>query len=360
MLYSLMQYAHFLQFSRVSKHPGGWADLVVVAEIEEVMQEQRGWRDILADVIRNQHERQRLVRELGINPITLSRWAANQARPREQYRDRLLELMPEKVRQEFANSLVEEFPENADATSELEEEPSPEIPSPFYARIFSAYTSTSHALRSSSILTLILQQMLAHLDPAQEGLSVSVLRCIRPPRGEQVRSLQEFIGRGTPPFDTHQEQQLFLLGADTLAGAAVMRLHPQINQNLREESYAPFLRTHLEESAMACPLLFENRVAGCSLVSSNRANYFTPIRQKLVQDYTNLMVLALSADDFFDPAYIALSLLPSRKEQQPFFSNFRQRVERLMSGADGVERSRQEAELAACRQIEDELFHSNS
>ncbi len=72
------------------------------------------------------------------------------------------------------------------------------------------------------------------------------------------------------------------------------------------------------------------------------------------------MVLALSSDDFFDPADIALSLLPPRMEQQPFFSNFRQRVERLMSGADGVEHSRQEAELAACRQIEDEMIHSNS
>lgn len=355
-----MQYAHFLQFSRASKHSGEWADFAGEAEVEKIMQEQRGWRDILADVIKNHHERQRLVRELGVNPITLPRWASNQARPRSQYRDRLIEAMPEKVRQEFAASLMEEFPENADATSELQEEPSSEIPSPFYARIFSAYTSASRSLRSSSILALILQQMLAHLDPTQEGLSVFVLRCTRPPRGEQVRSLQEFMGRGTPPFDTYQELQLFLLGADTLAGAAVTRLYPHINQNLREESYAPFLRTPLEESAMTCPVLFEDRIAGCSLVASNRAHYFTPIRQKLVQDYTNLMVLALSPDAFFDPADIALSLLPPRQEQQPFFVGFRQRVEQLMRGADGVERSRQEAELAACRQIEEEMIRSHS
>jgi hypothetical protein len=355
-----MQYAHFHRSSRKNKRPGGWADMAVLTEVEIKMQEQRGWRDILTEVIRNPHERQRLVRELGVNSITLSRWASNQARPRPQYRDRLIEAMPEKVRQEFAELLAIEFPENVNAASELEEEPALDIPSPFYARIFSAYTSASRSLRSSSILALILQQMLAHLDPAQEGLSISIVRFTRPLLGERARSLQEFTGRGTSPFDAFQELQLFLLGADTLAGAAVTRMHPQINQNLREESYAPFLRTQLEESAMACPLLFEDRIAGCSLVASNRANYFTPTRQQLIQDYTNLMVLAFSPEDFYDPSDIALALMPPRNEQQPFFDNFRQRVERLMWGADGVERSRQEAELAACRQIEEEMIRSLS
>lgn len=135
-----------------------------------------------------------------------------------------------------------------------------------------------------------------------------------------------------------------------------MRLQPLVNQNLRDENYAPFLRDDFEESAMACPLLFENRVAGASLVTSNQANYFTPVRQQIIQDYTNLMVLALNPEDLYEPSAIELTLMPSRQEQQPFFDNFRQRVTAFMKGASGAGRS--EAELAACRQIEEEIIRS--
>jgi len=116
------------------------------------------------------------------------------------------------------------------------------------------------------------------------------------------------------------------------------------------------MRDDLEESAMACPLLFENRVAGASLVISNQANYFTPVRQQIIQDYTNLMVLALHPEDFHKPSNIAFKLMPSRQVQQPFFENFHQRVAAFMKGTGGASRS--EAEIAACHQIEEEIIRS--
>src|SRR5205085_742322 len=164
------------------------------------MQQPHSWRDLLKEVIENIVERQRIANALGVNPITLVRWADKQARPRLHYRQRLIDAVPAQIRQEFAASLAKEFPE---------------------------------------------------------------------------------------------EMQPMFLGIESLAGAAVMEFSKQINQNLKGNSFRPALPSEFEESAMACPLTFEGRIAGCLLVSSTRLNYFTARRQQLVQDYTNLLILAL-------------------------------------------------------------------
>ena len=320
------------------------------------MQQSRSWRDLLREVIENIVERQRIARALGVNTITLTRWAESRARPRLLYRQKLVDAMPAQMRQEFAASLAKEFPEDAQPSSESEEELISEIPSAFYARIFSAYTSTPGTLRASSIFTIILQQMLAHLDPDQEGLFISIIRCTRPAPDVPVRSLQEIFGRGTPPFKIYQEMQLMFLGIESLAGVAVMQFSKQINQNLREESYRPALQTEFEESAMACPLTFEGRIAGCLLVSSTQVNFFTPRRQQLVQDYTNLLVLALQQEDFYEHSRIALQPMPPYHEQQPVFKTFRARVAEILQRPGNASISEANAELIALQEIEEAII----
>ena len=320
------------------------------------MQQPHSWRDLLKDVIENMVERQRIASALGVNPVTLVRWADKQARPRLHYRQKLIDAVPAQIRQEFAASLAKEFPEDMQPAAAGEDEPIAEIPSAFYGRTFSAYTSTPRSLRSSSIFTIILQQMLAHLDADQEGLFISVIRCTRPAPGRPVRSLQEIIGRGTPPFKPYQEMQSMLLGIESLAGAAVMQFSKQINQNLRGESFRPALRAEFEESAMACPLTFEERIAGCLLVSSTQLNYFTPGRQQLVQDYTNLMVLALQKEDFYDHSSIALVVMPPLHEQQPVFDRFRVLVTNILQRSDNAHLTKAEAESKALQEIEESII----
>ncbi len=321
------------------------------------MQQPRSWRDLLKEVIENIVERQRIASALGVNPITLVRWADKQARPRLHYRQKLIDAMPAQIRQEFAASLAKEFPEDTQpATNAGEEEPTPEIPSAFYARAISAFTSTPHSLRSSSIFTIILQQMLAHLDAEQEGLFISVIRCTRPAPGRPVRSLQEIIGRGTPPFKLYQEMQPMFLGIESLAGAAVMEFSKQINQNLKENSFQPALRTEFEESAMACPLTFEGRIAGCVLVSSTQLNYFTARREQLVQDYTNMLILALQQEDFYDHSNITLVVMPPPQEQQPVFERFRALVAEVLNRPGNANISEAEAESIALQEIEEAII----
>src|SRR5579863_495466 len=325
------------------------------------MQQARSWRDMLAEVIRDVHEKQRIAQALGVNPMTLTRWATNQSQPRFLHHKKLLDVFPVQHKQEFSALFAVEFPESRERSNEQSEEPVEEIPSAFYARIFSAYTSAPRGLRASSILSLILQQMLSHLDTDQEGLSISVALCTPPSPGHPVRSLHEYAGRGTAPFKSHLDLQPFFLGMEAMTGFVVTQCHELVNQNLREDvGIRPFIRTDWEESAMAYPLLFENRIAGCSLVASTRVNFFTPARRRLVQEYTNLMVLALNQGDFYEPSLVELRFMPSLRVQQPFFAQFSSRVMAIMNRLAGQRITRTEAEVIAFQEIEEEILSHNN
>jgi len=116
-----------------------------------------------------------------------------------------------------------------------------------------------------------------------------------------------------------------------LAGHAVSSWRLEANQNLQsEQTFLPFLRTKWEMSAAACPLLQANRVAGCLLVSSTQANYFSPARLELIQNYANLMVLACEPEDFYEHTSIQLALMPAPELQQTHFAHFQRSVKNLM------------------------------
>jgi hypothetical protein len=324
------------------------------------MQQARSWRDLLSEVIRDPREKQRIAHALGVNPMTLVRWASGQSRPRVQHHKKLLDAFPAQYKQEFSALFAEEFPESHEPSNKQSEVPVEEIPSAFYARIFSAYTSVPRGLRTSSILSLILQQMLSHLDTDQEGLSISVALCTPPSPGQPVHSLREHTGRGTAPFKSHLDLQPFFLGMESMAGFVVTNGHELVNQNLRADtSFAPFLKTEWEESAMAYPLLFENCIAGCSIVASTRVNFFTPAHRRLVQDYTHLMVLALNPGDFYESSRVDLRIMPAPPEQKSFFTHFSRRVMAIMNrfAVQGITHTG--AEAIAYREIEEEILRSN-
>ncbi len=322
------------------------------------MQEAQTWRELLGTIIRDPQEKQRLADELQVGPISLMRWVNGQATPRPQKLWELINALPQH-RPVLLELIGREFEGFIIAFERISDDTSQEIPSAFYARVLSAYSTTPRLLRSTSISSLILQQALAHLDPNKQGMSITVVLCSTPRPGGKVRSLRETMGRGTYPWKSHLDNQALLLGYESLAGYAVTTFRSVANQNIKEgQTFFPVLRTEYEESAAACPLLQGNRVAGCLLVASNKVNYFTPARQALIKNYANLLVLACEPEDFYDQQSIELGIMPSLEAQQPYFAHFQQHVTDLMvrTAAEEHPMTRTQAELEIWQQLEEEFL----
>ena len=323
------------------------------------MQEQQTWRDLLGKIIQDTQERQRIADELGVNPITLNRWVSSDSKPRPYLLRRLLNVLPEN-RSVLPELIAEEFPEFALTEKEgLAEDFAQEIPSEFYNRILQVRATISRVIRFSSICNLILQQALVQLDPHCVGMAAIVARCMPPSRENKIRSLRESIGRGTPPWKSELEQEAILLGAESLAGYAIMTGRTVVNQNLKEgPSLFPAYSGVLEESTAAAPITFEGNIAGSLLLYSTQPNYFLPSRLNLIASYANLIALAFRSEEFYEPQRIDLGLAHSHLEQKPYLSGFRQRLADIMVQAA---RNSQpinifEAEQLVWQQIEEELL----
>src|SRR6266581_7027894 len=275
------------------------------------MQEATTWRELLGSIIQDPQERRRLANELGINPVTLTRWINNESSPRSQSIQRLLKALPQH-RKALLELLADDFEGFITETEDsLAEDLLHKIPSEFYIRVLHTRATIPKVLRFSSLCDLILQQALEQLDPKRLGLAVIVVRCMPPSREGKIRSLRENVGRGTPPWEGKLEQQAILLGAESLAGHAVTLGHLVVNQNLSEnQSLSPGYHGLWEESAAAAPIMLEGNVAGCMLVSSTQPGYFVPSRQTLIESYADLIALAFEPDEFYEARYVELGLVP--------------------------------------------------
>src|SRR5215467_5264383 len=119
--------------------------------IEAGMKETSTWRELLGSIIQDPQERRRLANELGVNPVTLTRWVHNESSPRPQSIQRLLHALPEH-RQELLNQILDEFgdyipyPEDS-----FIEDLQYKIPSEFYMRVLRTRATIPQVLRFSSL-----------------------------------------------------------------------------------------------------------------------------------------------------------------------------------------------------------------
>jgi hypothetical protein len=291
------------------------------------MQEAETWRELLATIIRDSKEKQRITEALNITPITLTRWINGESAPRPQNLRHLITILP--LHREKLVKLLQDEQSVGDLAQIIPEESEKDIPAEFYARIFTARASTTENLRFWSTCNLILQQAIGQLDPNRLGICLWVVRCM-PPSGphNKVRSLRESVGLGTPPWVGNLEQQAMFLGAESLAGNVITLCRPGIIQNLDEEhNLMPAQRVEHEKSAAIFPILYAGRIAGVFLVSSARYSYFiSQARTSLVQKYADLLALAFEPEDFYAPEQIALHVMPSHEEQKQYFAQFRQLI----------------------------------
>ncbi len=152
---------------------------------------------------------------------------------------------------------------------------SPEsIPVTLYNRVLHLLCTTSHERRFWTICTAVLHDALKRLDPDRLGLQLSIEQCLAPAYGNTVRCLRERLALGTPPWNELVEPRGRFFGVESLVGfvTSIGRQHTILNIN---EKYR--LPDHLPEhamSAVASPIMYVGRVAGCLLVVSTQPDYF--------------------------------------------------------------------------------------
>ena len=326
------------------------------------MQAASTWRELLERIIQDTQEKQKIVHELGVSAITLSRWVHNTTNPRMQSLLRLLEILPQH-RHQLHPLILAEFPELANtAIEDIQEEVETFIPSAFYARVFDAYTTTPALQRFWTISNLILQQALEQLDPHQLGMAIIIVQCMPPWDNQKIYSLRERAGHGTHPWSMNLEQHAIFLGAESLAGNIVITSRPKALQNRNDyQGIIPAHWVEWEESTAGYPLLRSSKIAGCLLVSSTQSDYFTAQRMQLIQSYAELLAFVLEPHEFYDISQITLRTMPYSTEQKKKLATFRKRVANLIGQSlrDKISMNLAQAEQIVWQQIEKELlFHT--
>ncbi len=323
------------------------------------MSDPQTWRELLGQIIENPREKQRLAGELGIRPITLTRWAHEKIRPRLSNLLLLVKALP-KHRKQLIDLIPKEFPEFTAMALVVEDSPK-EVPASFYAQVLNALADLPQVVRFASVCDLILQQALEQLDPNRVGMEITIARCMPPSplNGNMIRSLREDLGRGTHPWERELTEKTMFLGAEALAGYVVTFGRARAIQNHEEgQLWFPAHWVEGEESAAACPILRGGHIIGCLLISCTEPNYFLPSRLTLLQNYANLVMLTFEREEFYALDCVALRIMPSYEMQLSHFANFKRRVSDTMVQAL---RNRQpitvlQAEQLVWQQIEEELI----
>ncbi|WP_069802832.1 GAF domain-containing protein [Thermogemmatispora onikobensis] len=314
------------------------------------MQEPRTWREFLAAVIRDTKEKQRIANEMGVDPVTLTRWATHESSPRPRsLLNRLVEALPPH-REQLIQLIRQEFPDA------LEDDPGSlfidpvvkEVPPVLYARILEAHATVVESLRSWTIMNLVMQQLIRQLDPQHTGIAASIAQCQRPlPPQQKITCLREVFLEKSQAL-TSIARRGYFLGAESLVGYAVAQCRPVVVQNLQEVSdlVIPQALESEARSAAAYPLQRAGQVAGSLLIISSQRDYFLHGRQALIQNYAYLLSLAFRDDEFYDVKDIELRLMPSESVQNAYMATFNQRVNELLSQAErrGHPLTRREAE----------------
>jgi hypothetical protein len=236
---------------------------------------------------------------------------------------------------------------------------SPEsIPVTLYNRVLHLLCTTSYERRFWTTSTAVLHDALKRLDPDRLGLQLSIQQCMAPAYGNTVRCLRARLALGTPPWSELVEQRRFF-GAESLVGFAtsIGRQHTMVTIN--EKQWLPDYLPEHAMSAVASPIMYVGRVAGCLLVVSTQPDYFCqPALLELIQNYAQLLVLAFHPEDFYDLERLELQPMPSSQVQQSYVSSLQQRILGLLkkSTTDHRPLSYDVAEQHALWQVEEELL----
>lgn len=312
------------------------------------------WRSLLSTALSSTQEKQSLANKVGVSVSTLTRWSCGESTPHPQNIRALLQALP-RQRDALHEAVAQAFPDLDPAISP-KTEPIQEIPAAFYTQVMKIIANTPYAQGFWQACELILRQSLYDLDPYNQGLLISLSRCMPPRRGQGILSLRQ-IGRvsSQPLLANLSYGQLW--GADTLVGRSIItgRRVAQVSQ----DNWS-LLDMNLEkpvQSAIAYPIQRGNLIAGCMLVCSTKS-HFSLSQQELGQSYAELFALIFDNADFHPHEAFMLGPMPPSNIQRTYLACFSERVRNLMLLAmrSGELITRLQAEEKVWQDIEKEFL----
>jgi hypothetical protein len=291
------------------------------------------WREYLDEIVRSKPaaEKKQLYEAVHVTRTAFQRWRRGEYTPRASHIAFLLQALPQDERERLRALMLDDPTARALLPQEeilLGKQEPGRIPQSVYEEALRVARDTPERfwLLSGFIVSHALSQLETH--PQQTGIQMVIARCMPPRPDGKIRSLRRVAGQGTPPWRQDFHLLEGFLGAESLAGAAVMKRHGVMVPDLLDSSGAPTSEPmDHEQSAAAYPLLREGAIAGALLVSCRQAQFFTPERLKLIERYADLLRLAFYDHEFYPSAQIDLGWMPAWPVQQPSFRTFRQRVQ---------------------------------
>ncbi len=325
----------------------------------EKRQEPLTWQEYLGRMIEDTQARERLAEAAHVRTVTLQRWAAGSSKPRDDNMRTLLKILPADDYAPFLRLVSLDFP-NLLVEDSSSEQVRHDLPSEFYARVFSALALTPLPMARQTVQDLLFRQALEQLDPERRGISISLVCCVPPRHGGQVRSLREIGGMGTPPWPPDLAQKTMFLGAESLVGHIISNSRFGVINSRDEWTFLPANWTENERSVAAFCISRYTRVAGVLLVSSAREYFFSPSRLALLERYAHLAALIFDPGEFYEISAINLRMMPSEEVQTPYFRNFNQRVSQKFAEAIAEHRqiTLQEARQFIWQDLEEELLQA--
>ena len=320
------------------------------------MQTGHTWRTLLGSLVKEPHQRQLIASELGINPLTLTRWIEKKSTPRPERLTRLLTLFPAQ-RTLFLELLHQDFPSAVFDTSMLDE-PKGELSAAFYHEVFDQLSTLSPQQLIWSPCQFVLHHALEQLDPQKNSVALFITHCIPPSSGHAVRSLRSVMGLGVSPWGGNLEHQSTFLGANTTPGRIVSSGHSLTVQNYQDPFYGGLESQAGIASSCTYPLLRANQILGTFGATSLLPNYFTPARQQLIQRYATLLSVLFATQTFYSLSDIRLQIMPPAMIQLSHIATFQSRVRQLMLSAvrNNQPLSLMQAEQRVWQDLEEELL----
>lgn len=295
------------------------------------MNEDVTWRSYLNELIRlkSAAEKKQLYEAVQVSRNAFQRWRTGDNTPDAAHLALLLKALPEPERQRLQVLILDDprvRPLLPQEVVLLAGQPTDRIPQSVYEEVFRLGRGTPDHfwVLCSLILFHALSQLETH--PHTTGVEISVARCLPARSDGKVRSLREVVGQGTAPWRQDLHSKDLFLGAEALAGYAVMQHHGLMVPD-RSGSSIPVHWVEHENSCAAFPILLGGQVAGALLASCAVSEFFTPDKLTLLEKYADLIRLAFCDQEFVPPSSIELALMPSWERQQPHLASFRQRVQ---------------------------------